>query len=161
MPETGGSRLRTLSEFGQVLSVVVGVVLSIQSFNAAREKEAVARMAEVRKEALEAAAPLLQLRQKYYLETIRAAQVLATPDTHSPEQLKQAETRFWELYWGELSLVEDEQVEKAMMEMGRALAGKQPLSQRRTASYRLAHALRGSLLESWQVGPERVGRLAP
>jgi hypothetical protein len=58
-----------------VLSVVVGVVITVLSFNATRQKEAEALQ-------LEAAKPFLQIRQNLYAEALKAAAILANPDTH-------------------------------------------------------------------------------
>src|SRR5262249_51067466 len=116
------SVLDSASKLIQVLSVVVGVIISVLSFNAARETEARARVAEAEarklelkryddqrkdeseKRQAEAARPFLELRQKLYLEAVQAAAILANPNPndHSKEKFKEAKTRFRELYVGEL-----------------------------------------------------------
>ncbi len=135
----------TVASMVQVVSVVAGVVISVATFFAAKAKEANARKAE-------AARPFLQLRQDRYTEVVRAASVLVAPATHTSEELQQAKKRFFELYWGELSLVEDKKVETAMVALAEAIDPDLAKETKPTkASYQLAHALRDSLLESWHI----------
>ena len=61
----------------QTLSVVIGVVISVLSFNQAREREAAARIAEAQKRKAEAARPFLEMRQKLYLEAAHTAAMMA------------------------------------------------------------------------------------
>jgi hypothetical protein len=162
MPAADSNALDAISRFAQVFSVVAGVVVSVLSFNATRVKEAEVRRFETQKyydqradqaekQQIEAAKPFLQLRQKRYEEAVRTSGVLANPSNHTPEELKAAEKRFWELYWSELSLVESQEVETAMVELGKSITGKAPLTERQTASYNLAHDVRASLLSSWGI----------
>jgi|SRR5438128_11188291 len=137
--------MRNLATPVQVLSVVVGVVISILSFNAARKTEAAARQ-------VEAARPFLQLRQSLYMEAVKAAGVLTNADTHTPEELAAAKKRFRELYVAELSMVEAPDVEAKM----KALAAQidkdlTNLTPPQTAAYNLAHALRDSFVASWGI----------
>src|SRR5262247_4947331 len=71
-----------------------------------REKEAQAALREARK-------PFLQRQQELYFEASTLASKLSTLD-HGAER-EAARKRFYQLYWGELSVVEDESVEKAMV----------------------------------------------
>lgn len=96
-----------------MISVVVGVVISVLSFNTARESEARARE-------LEAARPFYTLRQSLYAEAVKAAGVLANPEVHTRDELTKSRTRFRELYVAELSMVEAPAVEAKM----KALAGQ-------------------------------------
>lgn len=137
--------MSTVATFIQVVSVVVGVVISVRSFNYTKQKEAAAQQ-------IEAAAPFLQLRQSLYLEAVKAAGILANPDTHTAEELATAKKRFSELYVSELSMVEAPEVESKMV----ALAAKVDpelthLSPAQSAAYDLAHALRDTFVASWGV----------
>jgi hypothetical protein len=177
MPENGTDRLETASRLAQVISVVVGVVISIFSFNDTRQKEAAARIAEARtrqfelqkyydqrreqadKQQIEAARPFLEMRQKRYMEAIQAAAVLCSPESHMPGEIQKARKRFWELYWAELSMVEGAGVENQMVELGRALKpGLRPTPQQ-LAAFHLAHALRDSLVESWGINEAKTGEV--
>ena len=127
----------------QVLSVVVGVVISVLSFNATRDKEAEARR-------LEAAKPFLTLRQNVYTEAVKAAAVLANPEVHTPKELASAKKRFRDLYVAELSMVESQEVASRMVALASLidppLASFTPAQQ---AAYNLSHALRDTYISSW------------
>ena len=145
MQTTGKSYLELAATTAQVLSVVVGVVISVLSFNATRVKEAEALR-------LEAAKPFLQLRQKVYTEAVKAAAVLSDPDSHTPEELSKAQKRFRELYVAELSMVESKEVEKKMVALAKiidpSLASFTP---KQAAAYDLAHSLRDTFVSSWGI----------
>lgn len=128
----------------QVLSVVVGVVISIRSFNYTRQKEADARR-------IEAAKPFLELRQRVYLEAVKVAGILANPDNHSEEEITTAKKRFRELYVTELSMVEAPEVMHEMVELARQIDPELPnFTPAQRAAYRLSHALRDSFVASWE-----------
>src|SRR2546425_3616720 len=55
--------------------------------------------------AMNARAPFLDRQLKLYEEAIETAAILAT--SADADQLQKAEVRFWELYWGELAMVEN------------------------------------------------------
>jgi hypothetical protein len=151
-PPGRASVLQSLAQLAQVLSVVVGVVITVLSFNHARVKEAEARERE-------AAKPYLDMRQRLYAETVKTAGVLANPETHSEAELAAARKRFRELYVAELSMVEAPAVERYMI----ALAAQvDPELVRFTpaqkAAYDLAHALQEnftSTLDERDGGPAR------
>lgn len=67
--------------------------------------------------AIDARRPFLDLQLKLYQEATKAAAILAT--SSNADELKTAETRFWQLYWGELAMVEKE-VSKPKTEVLRA-----------------------------------------
>lgn len=98
---------------------------------------------------IEATRPFLDRQLKLYTEATQAAATLATAS--SKEQIAAARQRFWSLYWGELALVEDEHVEAAMVQLGRALEQGKIGSEVQVLSLNLAHACRDSLAESWGV----------
>lgn len=162
--------IESVSRLIQVLSVVIGVIISVLSFNASRQSEAGARKAEAIASQLDAerfkaeradseyarrsaaAKPYIELRQKLYLEAVHIAAVLTTPELHSEEELNAAKTRFRELYVAELSLIEGAGVETAMkglaMEVDQELT---LLTSKQEAAYDLSHALRDSLIKSWNL----------
>jgi hypothetical protein len=103
-----------------------------------------------------AARPFLELRQKLYLEALHSASVLASKEHHTEEEIKNAKKRFMELYWGELSLVEERRIEALMIEIAR----KEGLVvDTNAASYKLAHAMRDSLKYSWGISQDQIGRV--
>ncbi len=163
-------------KFAQTLSVIVGVVISALTFylaqrhdTEARTQEAIAKQMELQKYAderqdkqlqqqVDAAAPFLNLRQKAYLEAVQNAAIIAESVDSKPEgsaeseEVKTARKRFRQLYIAELTMVEAKSVESAMMDLARAVDPTLiPLPPAQSAAYRLAHALRNSLVKSWRV----------
>ena len=149
-----------ITQLVQVLAVVVGVVISVRTFTASQEKEAAARRAEAQKQEFElqkyreqrqseALKPYAELRQRLYLDAIHAAAVLSNPELHTAAEIAAARKRFWELYWGELSLVEGTGVEGAMKALGDALEPQNQMTPQQRATYDLAHRLRDSLKKTW------------
>ena len=108
------TKLELLASTVQVLSVVIGVVVSVWSLNTTRLKEAEAR-------ALEADKPFVELRRKTYLEAVKTAAIIATPEGRSPEELVAAKRRFRELYVAELTMVEDGDVARRMVQLAEAV----------------------------------------
>jgi hypothetical protein len=154
----------------QVLSVVVAVIISVLSFNAARQTEARAREAEAEarkleliqyadqrkddseKKQAEAAKPFLELRQKLYLEAVGAAGVLANPKDHAEDEMTKARTKFRQLYVADLSLVEGVDVARKMNALAAAVDPElTTMTAEQKAAYQLAHALRDSLVKSWKI----------
>lgn len=108
---------------------------------AERENE---RAAHTRK--VEATRPFLEKQLILYSEAARVcAQIASTSDS-------KAIVRFWELYWGELALVENEEVEAAMVSFGQALHYMpENESELKHRALLLARACRLSLAKSWGV----------
>jgi flagellar basal body-associated protein FliL len=152
--------IELVSSSVNVVSVVVGVVISVLSFNGARVKEAEARMSEAEARALEAAKPFYTLRQELYVDVLKQAAVLAneTDDKIEDEtedqtdEVKKARKRFRELYVAELSMVEAPAVESMMRELAAEIDPEiLKMNDAQKAAYRLAHALRDTFTYSWQV----------
>jgi hypothetical protein len=107
--------------------------------------------------AIDARRPFLDFQLKLYQEATKMASVLATSD--DTKELQAAEARFWQLYWGELGLVEnggikseDGGVEGAMVRFGEEL--KKRGKDRNLLTHLalgLAHTCRNSLAQSWNV----------
>lgn len=98
---------------------------------------------------LEASKPFLERQLALYSEATQVAARIATSDDDSVKIA--AIERFWQLYWGELALVEDVGVEKAMSRFGIALELMELEGQLPELSLELAHACRKSLAKSWGV----------
>ena len=99
--------------------------------------------------------PFLQKQLELGFEATEAAARLATET--NPEEWEKARARFWQLYWGPLSVVEDPTVESKMVDFGKLVpdqpvnSPKLPMSDLRDPSYELAHAVRDLVLASWNV----------
>lgn len=98
---------------------------------------------------LKATRPFLERQLKLYPEASHIAAVLAT--TVDPTERTVATKRFWELYWGELALVENPKVESAMISFGEGLTSHASLAELQKLSLRLAYACRLSLDQSWGI----------
>jgi hypothetical protein len=105
---------------------------------------------------IEARKPFLDRQLTLYTEATKVAAIIATSD--DPAQLATSRQRFLELYWGELSLVENRGVETAMVNFRNCLISKDACSKDdlQRASLNLAHACRESLAESWGVAAWRT-----
>ena len=139
------TKLELLATTVQVVSVVVGVVISVLSFNQTRIKEAAARE-------IEAAKPFFILRQSLYAEAIKAAAVLANPEVHTEDEITKSHKRFRELYVGELSMVEEQGVESQMVALATVIDPELiNMNEAQRATYNLAHALRDTFTYSWKI----------
>ena len=146
------SVFRPIGSLIATISVIAGVVLTVMNLKLAREKEAESRK-------IEAAKPFLELRQKLYLDALNNASILASKDLHTEEEVKQAKKRFSELYWGELSLIEESSIEGKMIALARCENMTDSITPTQKASYAMAHAMRESLVKSWGVDTAKIGRV--
>src|SRR6185295_11811541 len=116
-PARRGPDIERLSKLLAVLATAIGLIISIASFLQTTRKDVETRRLTARE-------PFLKKQQELYLEIVKVAAQLATKPEGSAE-LAPARQRFLELYYGELSLVEDENVEASMVKIKDCLdAGK-------------------------------------
>ena len=162
--------IETVSKIILALIAVLGFIWGVYKYMDSRERQlerhedALERQAETRR--IEATRPYLERQLRLYTEATQVAARIATKgyalgqrdSKASPSASRyhgstfdNAVARFWELYWGELALVEDKEVEKAMVEYGQALRDKAPTEKLQEKSLALAHACRDSLASSWGV----------
>ena len=132
------TRLELIASTVQVLSVVVGVAISVFSFNLTRQKEADARRFEAEK-------PLAELRRTIYLETAKTAAIIANPVDRPASDVAAAKRRFRELYVSELSMVETPDVAAKMVDLAGAVDPElRSLTPAQSAARPLEHALKES-----------------
>jgi hypothetical protein len=99
--------------------------------------------------------PFLQKQLELTFQTSETASQLAT--LTNPDDWEKARLKFWLLYWGPLSVVEDRNVETEMVKFGQLVPAqpvanpKLPMTSLEVPSYNLAHALRDLVLISWDV----------
>src|SRR6185503_15691410 len=93
--------------------------------------------------------PFLERQFKLYNEASQVASIIATSDDKA--EVKKATKRFWELYYGELALVENKKVEDAMIALGKAIEAESDREELKGRSLELAHACRYSLDKSWGI----------
>ena len=149
--------LERLFKTVQVLSIVAGVVVTVLSFNQARKQEADAQQSEAAKQQLEAAKPFLDCASDYILTLYSRQRFSLIQRCTQRTSWKQPRKRFRELYVAELSMVEGANVEAEMVQVARAVdPDLLKLSPAQKAAYDLAHALRNSLVTSWNVDEKIV-----
>jgi hypothetical protein len=132
---------------------------TVEGQRLAQQKEAESqRQAQVAREAttrrLEAQKPFLTKQLELYFETAKVVGILVTAEKELGDYLS-AKQRFLALYWSELAMVEHGNVERAMVEMNKALETWErsaPGSSRaevQQAAYRLSHAIRDAISSAW------------
>jgi hypothetical protein len=160
-------RWELLFKLAGLLTITFGIAWPLYQYTKTLEKEREdrkerqAREDEQKRKETEAALrearkPFLQRQQELYFEAATVASKLSTlaPGT----EREAARKRFYQLYWGELSVVEDELVEKAMVrfkgefekyEGERANNSQASRLELERGSLILAHACRDSLARGW------------
>jgi hypothetical protein len=149
--------LRFASIAGAIASFVWGVWVWKDHADKERNQARLeaARYAETRR--VEAAKPFLDKQLALFTEATQVASRIANASSRA-SAARQIE-RFWQLYWGELALVERGDVAKAMIAFGEGLDGQQPRTVLRGLALDLAHACRDELALSW--GTDAWRRAAP
>jgi hypothetical protein len=112
----------------------------------AQDKAESDRIATTRK--LEATRPFLERQLKLYPEALQVAAVLATSTDATERSIAVA---LLAAYWGELALVENQEVEAAMVAFGVALKEQASLQELESLCLQLARACRLSLDRSWGI----------
>ncbi len=108
-------------------------------------------------QALERKSKTIFLKKQFelYVEAVSVVSRLANSNHY--ENRKDDLQRFWQLYWGDLGMVEDPKVEKAMVAVGEILRieDENPLADQmsglKKASLDLSHCVSKSLEASWGV----------
>src|SRR6185369_10509268 len=155
-------RLDVIAKFIGTAVILVGIAVPFYQYTRTLEKDRQDRVdkkaAEEAQQAKQADAalreaqkPFLQRQTELYFEATGAAAKLATLEK-GPER-DNARKRFYELYWGDLSVVEDEIVETAMVRFHDKLddfeKGKAEKFDLQEMSLELAHACRNSMARGW------------
>jgi hypothetical protein len=137
--------LKILPVLGACVAFIWGVVQWKENADAelAAAKLEAERYADSRR--IEATRPFLEMQLKYYTEAVQVASRIA--HSHDPQSI----ARFWELYYGELALVENNDVALAMRQFGDALnQGK--TTELNTLAIELGRRVGESLAKSWNTG---------
>ena len=97
--------------------------------------------------------PFWEKQIELYVQASGAASTLATAERGT--NWDKARATFWKLYYGPLSIVEDEPVERAMVKFGKKLkefeAGNGPRSKLQNESLSLSHTIRESIGRDWKT----------
>lgn len=115
-----------------------------------------------RTRSLESRRPFLELQLRLYVEAAQVVGQLVSQQFGSTSY-KEAEKRFWALYWSELSMVESQEVENQMVLVGnvvellRERGDEESFKpQLRDAAYDLAHIIRREIETAWTANPTVV-----
>jgi len=131
---------------------VIGILGGIFTFIYNAYWDAVSRNRESRK-------PFLEQQLRTYTEAVETTSQIAglTPGVlqkllPSDEQYTSAVNKFWALYWGHMAIVEDGNVERAMIIFGKSLDEHSPCANDSDRSHIvliLSHCIRDSLAAGW------------
>jgi hypothetical protein len=128
----------------------------------ARKQEAVQAERDNIARRFEAQKPFNELQLKLYRDVAKTAGELVTITDFASPEWQAALRRFQQLFWTELSMVEDERVKKAMEKFSQQLetileadstygVSSDEVEALQQKAYRLAHALRDSIASTWSV----------
>jgi hypothetical protein len=141
--------IEAVNVFGKWLTALVAVVTAAVGVAQYLDQ----RDLEIQQKVLEVAALDRQSKQKFldtqfdlYTEAVAVVSRLATGAEY--ENREKDQIRFWELYWGELGMVEDRQVAQAMVKAGEALKKKNSLE---VPSLHLSRCISKSIEANWGV----------
>ncbi len=139
-----------------VLTAVVTLVGSAIAFFVQRGDDIQQRLLQAQVNERESKAVFLEKQAELYFEVVPLVSRLANAE--SADLTKGDERRFWHIFWGELGMVEDADVARAMDLFGtslKALQGKidneRCAKQRKAISLVLSHCVRKSLGDNWGV----------
>jgi len=140
----------TLKILSPILAIAV-FVWGIYTYLDTSEKQLAAQIAEAERNAatrrIEATMPYLEKQLDLYTEATQVTAIIATSKVQ--EEIRIAIKRFNELYWGELAMVERDEVAKAMIAFRNALDNGKEQKELANLALKLAHACRDELAESW------------
>ncbi len=149
---TLGDRLEHTRKFLLIIGTFVVAVWTVWEFSASA--------------GIEARKPFLQKQLTLCFEAVTQASTLAT--TTDPAKWQKAKSRFLELYWGELAVVENEAVAKKMIafkqKLPSAIGNELPIKGLEGPSILIAHECRALIKDNWKVPllielPEEVTKL--
>lgn len=143
MGEDGARAVDALCKIIATIGLVIGGGWSLVTYLLGRKDQA-------KTAAIEAKKPFNEKRLERYIEAVSAAATIAT--STDEKETDEAKKHFWCLYWGELALFEDTDVERAMVQLGKALEREnESMHELKGLALALAHACRDSLGRSWSV----------
>jgi hypothetical protein len=130
-----------ISKIGGTIGIFGGGLWTVILYFQTRKKET--KTAE-----LTAKQGFLSKRLDFYIEASSCAGVIAGSDNET--EVAAARDRFWVLFWGPMSVIEDPEVETAMVNFSEALK-KHDRDSLKASAYQLAHTCRDSLKRDWQI----------
>ena len=143
MPDTQSSSFEWWLKIVGVALTFIGIVAGLYQFS--------------RTQAINAAKPFLEKKLQWCEEAVDAASGIAvygrdstTPADKTGSTSRRVD-RFWSLYWGAMGMVENENIEKAMVAFGNGLKGLEGAAPDTDGSRALAiaHACRAEMGRDW------------
>ena len=143
-----------------LVAIISAVVAYIAQTASVKAQADVALVQLASNQAHERQKPFIEAQLKLYMEaTETVAQIPRTADVAARLVLVK---RFWQLYWGALALVEDDEVAGAMIAYGKALKAQPPNPDNlESRSLDVAHACRNSLRHLWVPGLGTIQSIRP
>jgi len=143
MPDPQTSPLERWLKIVGVALTLIGIVAGLYQFS--------------RTQAIGAAKPFLEKKLQWCEEAVDAAAGIAVygRDSSSPAEKTGSATRrvdkFWSLYWGAMGMVENENIEKAMVGFGNGLKGLDGATPETDGprALAIAHACRAEMGRDW------------
>lgn len=148
-PTTFDEALKLIGALGALLSFAWGVWVWRDQSKTRLEQARAESESAAESRRVEATKPFLERQLKLYTEASQVAAQIAT--SNDAAVVAKSTDRFWQLYWGELALVENREVEAAMVQYGNALENPADRATLRQRSLDLAKACRRSLDRSWGI----------
>ena len=101
--------------------------------------------------AREAQKPFLDKRLELYIQAVSSVATIGT--SSNPKDIAEAKINFWNLNWGPLALVEDEEVQNKMDAVAQCLRKKPQCEAKeiRELAENLAHSCKKSISSEWGV----------
>ncbi len=162
--------MKNLSDFVKVLSIAVipafgamfGVFQYLDGKNRAivvnfekLEQDTKAQLRDIRWEAQK---PFLRRQMELCFEASAVASTLAT--SNDQKVWTETKSRFYQLYWGELAIVEDIKVETQMVKFERLMQEQNPSNlpakQLAARALQISHACRALISASWEIPLEEL-----
>ncbi|MCX4146914.1 MULTISPECIES: hypothetical protein [Paraburkholderia] len=138
-----------ISSGGGILIAGVSVGVGIHQFSQTQREAEFARFEEAQKlhetQAIEARRPYLEQKLKWCTEAIEKAAAIAADANQAKPETK---TRFWQLYYGVMAMIENKELEKAMVAFGNAMDTGQ-VKQLQKLSLHISYACRDEMAKEW------------
>jgi hypothetical protein len=150
-----------------IVSLVLGSITAFVTIRVAKQNAALEREKIIFAQQQANKRPFLEKQLGLCFEATDAAARLASET--DPVEWKKAWATFWKLYWGTLSVVENQAVENAMDTFVQSVPNDPveifalPILDLRMLSYDIAHAVRDFLASTWEVelAPIRTRTILP
>lgn len=132
--------------------------ISLVQYFDTREKEQKTFDLQVQTARIEAKKPFYAKYLDLCTEATNAAAIIAS--TSDSKKRAAGESDFWRLYWGQLAIVEDPQVESAMVVFGRCLHGECD-KDKEFLALDIAHSCRNGISAKWDLTLEALPARQP